>query len=310
MVMSKSNYLGLDGHTLLTFLTILESSSVSAAAEKLDVSQSAVSQTLARLRIILGDPLFVRSGQGLTPTQTALALKKPARAILDGLSGLTDLRAFDPKSERMHFVIAANDMQRDLIFPQLVRELQAENISIGFEFIPSGHPTLGMMRDAKCQLALTPMPPDGSDIIQSSLFSGKMMCFYDAQMRSPPESWEAFCEADHVRVQFAKGNTSLNVLSGVDTTEVRKPVVSVSNFNAIPRFIKGTRSIATEMDHMCLDTLSSLNVGPLPFESKPVVIYMIWHERSTNDPAHIWLRNRIQRIADQIPARMAQAQFK
>ena len=304
--MSKTNFLGLDGHILLTFLTILESGSVSVAAEKLNVSQSAVSQTLAKLRTVLGDPLFVRSGQGLTPTETALSLKKPVRAVLDGLSSLTDLRPFDPKSEKMRFVIAANDMQRDLIFPQLVRELFIEGIVAEFEFIPSGHPTLAMMRDAKCQLALTPMPPDGADIIQRLLFSGKMVCFYDGEMRGPPESWEDYCEADHLRVQFAKGRSSLDILCNIDTNAVRDPIISVSNFNAISRFVKGTRIIATEMDTMRLDTLKALDVAPLPIESSTVSIFMIWHERSATDPAHKWLRARIQSISDQIPARMAQ----
>lgn len=302
--MRKTNFLDLDGHILLTFLTILESSSVSIAAEKLDVSQSTVSHTLAKLRIILGDPLFVRSGQGLTPTATAITLKKRVQAILDGLGGLTDLRAFDPRSEKMRFVVAANDMQRDLVFPQLLRELSNEEISVEFEFIPSGHPTVAMMRDARCQLALTPLPPDGSDIFQKSLFSGKMVCFYDSSMRDPPSSWVEFCNAKHLRVQFAKGHTSLDVLQNLDKSKVRKPQVLVSNFNAIPRFIKGTPLIATEVDLMHLDTLKDLAVAPLPFESETVTIYMVWHERSTNDPSHIWLRHRIQKIADEVSSRI------
>lgn len=307
--MKKLNTQDLDGHILLTFLTILESSSVSIAAEKLNLSQSNVSHTLAKLRTILGDPLFVRSGQGLTPTETALALKLPVRAALDGLSSLTDLRSFDPKTEKMHFVVAANDMQRDLIFPQLIRELHSQSISVEFEFIPSGHPTVGMMRDAKCQLALTPITPDGSDIFQKSLFSGKMMCFYDANLREPPGSWEEFCEADHLRVQFEKGRTSLDVLRNIDMRKVRAPQVTVTNFNAIPRFIKGTRLIATEMELQRLDTLKSLDVAPLPFDSDAVTIYMIWHERSTNDPAHIWLRDRIQTIAGEISTKISDLQM-
>ena len=303
--MRNSNIMDLDGRTLLTFLTLLDCSSVSVAAEKLNISQSAVSQTLAKLRTILGDPLFVWSGQGLTATETALALKKPVRAVLDGLGGLTNLRSFDPKTERMNFVIAANDMQRDLIFPQLVRELQNEGITVEFEFIPSGHPTVGMMRDARCQLALTPLPPDGSDIFRKPLFSAKMMCFFDAGMRKPPKSWLEYCDADHVRVQFSKGHTSLDVLGNADTRMLRNPKVSVSNFNAIPRFIKGTGFLATEMETMRLETLSNLDAAPLPFQSELVTIYKVWHERSTNDPAHMWLRKRIQSIADEIPAKMA-----
>jgi DNA-binding transcriptional LysR family regulator len=302
--MKKSNYFDLDGHILRTFLAILEHSSVSVAAEKLDVTQSAVSHILARLRKILGDPLFVRSGQGLTPTERATSLKEPVQKILDGLQGLADLRPFDPKSEHMRFVIAANDMQRDLIFPQLLRETLEEGISIEFEFMPSAQPNVTMMREARCQMALTPLPPDAPDIFQTALFSGNMMCYYDKEMRGPPKNWEEYCATEHLNVRFAIGRTSLEVMPNIDKSKIRKPIVSVPNFNAITPFIKGTRMIATEMDLMYLKTLRELDVAPLPFESDKVTIYMVWHERSTNDPAHIWLRSRIQKIAAEIPTRL------
>ena len=71
--MSKIDFTDLDGKVLRAFLTILEESSVSRAADRLGVTQSAVSHTLSKLRAVLGDPLFVRSGQGLMPTERALA---------------------------------------------------------------------------------------------------------------------------------------------------------------------------------------------------------------------------------------------
>ena len=115
--MKNIDIYALDGNILRTFLVILEESSVSRAAVRLNVTQSAVSYSLARLRSVFGDPLFVRSGQGLTPTEAALSLKEPIQKILDGLSSLTDQRPFDPRTEDMHFVIAANDLQRELVFP-------------------------------------------------------------------------------------------------------------------------------------------------------------------------------------------------
>ena len=94
--MKRKNFMDLDGHTLRTFLTVLELSSVSRAAEKLDVTQPAVSHILRRLRHILGDPLFIRTGHRLTPTETALALKANAIEALDSLQRLTEQRAFNP----------------------------------------------------------------------------------------------------------------------------------------------------------------------------------------------------------------------
>ena len=175
--MKRRNFMDLDGHTLRTFLTVLELSSVSKAAEKLDLTQPAVSHILRRLRQILGDPLFVRTGHRLTPTETALALKSNAIDALDSLQRLTEQRAFNPLQEEMSFVIAANDMQRDLIFPRLLRDAMAEGISLELQFIPSGQPSVPWIRDSRCHLALTPLPPEASDIYQKIILRGRMMCF-------------------------------------------------------------------------------------------------------------------------------------
>ncbi len=303
--MKSFDFDDLDGHILKCFLAILEESSVSRAADRLGVTQSAVSHTLAKLRSILGDPLFVRSGQGLTPTETAISLKEPVQKVLDGLKGLTDQRPFDPKAESMNFVIAANDMQRELVFPQLMREARAAGIRLSLEFMPSGVPSIATLRDARCQMILTPLPPDGSDILQRKLFSGHMTCFFDGSVTTAPVSWEDYKSRDHLAVRFSGGRTSIQVMRGFDTTQLPPPVVMVSNFNAIPAFIKGSPLITTEISLMALGPLKGLDAAPLPFEVEELSVYMVWHERSQNDPAHVWLRHQVERIAAAIAPQMA-----
>jgi len=298
--MREIDFYQLDGQILRTFLVILEESSVSRAAERLEVTQSAVSHTLAKLRIIFGDPLFVRSGQGLTPTETALSLRAPARDVLNRLKSLTDQRQFDPKSEAMHFVVAANDMQRDLIFPEIVRDTGGEQIGLSLELIPSGVPSVALLRDARCDLILTPLPPDAPDLIQQKLFSGMMMCFFDRDQTEPPQSVQAYLDADHVTVHFALGGASDEVLIAPQLPHIPKPKITVSNFAGIPSFIRGTKMVSTQLEFMRLSTLRELSVSPLPFDTEPVGIFMVWHERSNNDPAHKWLRERVRQIAGKI----------
>lgn len=298
--MKEIDFHQLDGQILRTFLVILEESSVSRAAERLEVTQSAVSHTLAKLRTIFGDPLFVRSGQGLTPTETALSLRVPARDVLNRLKSLTDQRQFDPKSEAMHFVIAANDMQRDLVFPEIVRDTGRERIRLSLEQIPSGVPSVALLRDARCDLILTPLPPDAPDLIQQKLFSGMMMCFFDRDQTEPPGSVQAYLDADHVTVHFALGGASDEVLIAPQLPHIPKPKITVSNFAGIPSFIRGTKMLSTQLEYMRLSTLRELAVSPLPFDTEPVGIFMVWHERSNNDPAHKWLRERVRQIAGKI----------
>ena len=107
--MKKIDFYSLDGRGLKTFLVVLEEMSVSRAAERLGVTQSAVSHTLDKLRLALGDPLFVRSGRGIAATERAVSLQEPVRQVLDDLKGLTDQRVFDPSIGTLELTIAAND---------------------------------------------------------------------------------------------------------------------------------------------------------------------------------------------------------
>lgn len=299
-VMKKIDYRAVDGQLLTTFLYVLEECSVTKAAHRLDVTQSTVSHALARLRDFFDDPLFVRSGNTLVPTERAVALKDPVLEALDHLQGLTHQRSFDPYNEDLFFIVAANDMQRDLIFPRLIRELDEQNIPVSFELIPSGHPTTTMMRDARCHLALTPFPPDASDIIQKTVFEGSMMCFYDAEMREAPQTWEEYCGAEHITVRFPDGGTSQRALTGVDKSKIRRARVSVPNFAAIQEFVRGTKLIATEMDLMKLSSLKGLEMASLPFVSDPLKVFLSWHRRTDTEPSHIWLRGHVERIASEI----------
>lgn len=294
--MKDFDYHKMDGQLLRTFLMILEESSVSLAAERLDVTQSTVSHSLNKLRKILGDPLFVRSGQGLTPTETALSLKVPVLEVLDGLQALTDLRPFDPTSEHMQFVVAANDMQRDLIFPRLLHSAWDADIDLTLELRPSGVPSVGLLRDARCDLLLTPLPPDAADLMQQKLFSGKMKIFYDPKKREAPKTLDEYLDAVHVAVHFALGGSSDEVIVSADLVAPPKPKVSVSNFAGIPPFLVGTNLITTQFEYMQHSSLSELAMADLPFHAEPVSIYMVWHQRSTNDPAHRWLREQVREI--------------
>ncbi|WP_299664121.1 LysR family transcriptional regulator [uncultured Ruegeria sp.] len=295
--MTKIDFADLDGKVLRVFLTILEESSVSKAADRLGVTQSAISHTLGKLRQVLGDPLFVRSGQGLTPTERALSLKEPVQQVLDNMRALTEGRPFDPLSEQMDIQIATNDMPRELIFPVLLRTMRNEGVRLRLEFIPSGVPDPDLLRSDRCQLMLTPLPPDGPDIFQKRLITSPLMVYYDAAYRDPPKDWHAYSNSDHVEVRFADGRNARAVMRGVDQSQIRPPVVTLPHFNAIPPFVKGSDLISTDTALMKRGPLATLDCAPLPFECDPVSIYMVWHQRSANDPAHRWLRNRIEGIA-------------
>ena len=291
--MSKFDYLGLDGNALTTFLTVLEESSVSRAAERLGVTQSAVSHTLEKLRGIFGDPLFVRAGRGIESTAKARALQASVESVLDDLKSLTDHREFDPLVEPMEFTIAANDFPIQLIFPKLLRDLSEEGIQLRVRFIPSGIPSVSVLRASRYRLLITPTPPSDPELEKCSLIQSKMEIFYDSTVRKPPKTKKQFAESNYVEVRFSDTEASLMALPTFDPSTMKPPVISVPNFGSLAPMIKGTDRITTQLAVMKLGLLNELDSTPLLFKTGMLDLFLIWHRREHDDPAHRWLRQRI-----------------
>jgi DNA-binding transcriptional LysR family regulator len=291
--MNNIDHLSLDGNTLRTFLTVLDETSVSRAAERLGVSQSAVSHTLDKLRTIFEDPLFVRVGRGIEPTAKARALRASVESVLDDLKSLTDERNFDPLAEKMEFTIATNDFPLQLIFPKLLKELSDEGINLRIHFIPSGIPNVSSLRASRYQMLITPTPPDNPDFEKVSLVQTKMVCFYDAAIRKPPKSWKQFAKSKYVEVRFSDTESSLMALPSIDTSTMNPPTITVSNFSSLAPMIKGTDRITSQLAVMELGLLKDLDWAPLPFKTGTLNLFLIWHRRDNDDPAHQWLRQRI-----------------
>ncbi|TWT41284.1 HTH-type transcriptional regulator LeuO [Thalassoglobus neptunius] len=177
---------------LKTFLTVLEEMSVSRAAARLGVTQSAVSHALDKLRVIFDDPLFVRVGRGIESTARARSLQSSVESLLDDLKSLTDHRDFDPFVEPMEFTIAANDFPIHFVFPTLLKQLSEEGIDLRIRFIPSGVPCVSILRASRYRLLITPTPPDDAELRKISLIRSKMVIFYDAAVRKPPRTKKQF----------------------------------------------------------------------------------------------------------------------
>jgi DNA-binding transcriptional LysR family regulator len=291
--MSNIDHLGLDGYALRTFLTVLDEMSVSKAAERLGVSQSAVSHTLEKLRTIFDDPLFVRIGRGIEPTARARALRTSVESVLDDLKSLTDQREFNPLTEDMEFTIAANDFPIQLIFPKLLKELSEEGINLRIRFIPAGIPNVSILRASRYRMLITPTPPDDSDLEKVSLIQSKMEIFYDSTVRKPPKTWKQFAESRYVEVRFSDTESSLMALPSIDRSEMVPATISVPNFSSLAPLIKGTDRITTQIGAMKLGLLQDLDSAPLPFKTNALNLFLIWHRREDADPAHQWLRQKI-----------------
>jgi len=301
--MRKFDYLGLDGNALRTFLVVLEEMSVSRAADALGVSQSAVSHTLDKLRRIFGDPLFVRDGRGIESTPRARALRPSVEIILDELKALTDGREFDPQVEHMEFTIACNDFPLQLIFPTLLDQVSAEGIDLRIRFVPSGIPNVSMLRASRFRMLITPTPPDDPDLERVILIQSKMEIFYDLNVRVPPRTRKQYAASNRVEVRFSDTESSIMASPSINVSEINRPVVSVPNFGSLAAMIKGSDRVTTQIGAMKLGLLKELDSAPLPFKTETISLYLMWHRRESNDPAHQWLRQRIIETVESVTNR-------
>ncbi len=200
--MSDFDWLDLDARLLRLLVAIVETGSVTAAAHRLGVTQSAVSHLLGKLRSIVGDALFVKAGRGIVATARAEALARKARDILRDLERFAASDAFDPARWRTTFVVAANDLQRDALLPALLARLRVTAPGVALRVIPSNVPTPDMLRGERCNLILSPRPPEAAEVMQKRLFEDSYRVFYDPARRRAPRSMAEYLAADHVTVVY------------------------------------------------------------------------------------------------------------
>ena len=296
--MSKFDHLDLDGHLLQLLLAVVDSGSVTGAAQRLGVTQSAVSHLLDKLRTITGDPLFVKSGRGIAPTARAEALAAEARSLLRQLQHFAHSGDFDPARWQTTLTIAAND----LLLPALAARLRAQAPGVTLRVIPSAIPRLEMLRNDECQLIISPRPPDGADIVQKRLFEDPYRVFYDPAVREAPQSEADYLAAGHATVVY-EPRRSLDLDQHLAARGVhRRFAVLVPNFSALPAFLRGTALLATVPGLLARQTFTGLASCAPPLACPTLPMYAIWHARYQQDAAHRWLRAQLDAVVGPVLA--------
>lgn len=298
--MKNIDHLALDGRSLQLFLAVLETESVTEAAGRLGITQSAVSHTLDRLRLIFADPLFVKSGRGIVATARAEALEPTVRDLLARMKAMVSAGQFEPEHITRRFVIAANDFQRDLLLPALFRRLRATAPNLKLQIVPSGLAPVELLRKDKCDLLITPSPPDGSDILQQRLLTDEIVCFYDPHQQPAPADAVRYAAAEHIGVDFGgteKGR--LGIIVGPRDPDLRVAVV-VPNFAGIPPFMRGSQLVARLPSLMRLGLMQGFAWTALPEPLPPLPLYMVWHLRDRDSAVNRWIRDALLGVASNL----------
>ena len=291
--MRRFDHSDLDGKLLALLVAVVEERSVTRAALRLGVTQSAVSHLLDKLRGIVGDPLVVRSGRGIVPTARAELLAARARVLLDDLRGLASTGGFDPRRFTGTVTVAANDLQRDLLLPQLLQRLLAAAPGLALQVIPANVPVPELLRDGHCQLLITPRPPEAGDLVQKRLFEDRYAVYFDAGQRLAPATLGDYLAADHVTVVYHPHRLldldAVLLARGVQ----RRFVATVPGFSGLPAFLRGTPWLATAPSLLRGALMRGLAMAPPPLPCPGLPMFLVWHLRHQADPLHQWLRQAV-----------------
>ncbi len=300
--MSDFDWSDLDARLLRLLVAVVETGSVTGAAQRLGVTQSAVSHLIGKLRAIVGDALFVKSGRGIVATARAVALAVRARDILRELERFAHAETFDPARWRTTFTIAANDLQRDALLPALAARLRADAPGVTLRIIPSDAPTASMLREERCDLIISPRPPEGSDMMQKRLFQDRYRVFYDGARRTAPATRAEYLAADHVTVVYQPQRT-LDLDAHLAARGVhRKFVVMVPGFAGVPAFLRGGDLIATAPSLLLFGPFQGLASAPPPIPCPVLPMFLIWSRRDHDDAAHRWMRGEVEAAAKPVAA--------
>ncbi|HEY6814185.1 MAG TPA: LysR family transcriptional regulator [Croceibacterium sp.] len=290
-----------DLNLLVAFEVLLEERSVTRAARRLNLTQSAMSAALKRLRETLGDPILLQHGKAMIPTPHALALAPEVSAALAGLRRLTlPSTGFDPSSSARVFRVAASDYIATVLLAPLLQALESEAPHVRLEIALPAESTPERLGKGEFDLVLTPEDFVEPDHPAELLFEEEHVvagCVRNPLLAAPL-TYEGFVSAGHVAVRIDGRNTHIeNELARLGLS--RRVEVHAPSFIQAPWLLPGTGRIALMHERLAalMAPLLALRVATPPFAIPPMREMMQFHATRAQDAGLLWLRGRLRTLA-------------
>jgi len=289
----------LDLNLLVALDVLLKERSVTRTAESLNMSASAVSNALARLRDYFEDELLVQIGRKMELTPRAEGLQDAVRDVLLRIdSSIAAPPAFDPRTSDRAFRIFASDYTQLVLGPALMTLAARQKATVRFEFAPQViHPHRYLER-GEADLLIIPtgfMSPDHpSEVLYRENFV--CMVWRDGALADGRLDFDRYVAAEHVVMQPAGGRADAFegwFLKRYGIT--RRVAVQTYSFITLPALLVGTDRVATVHERVArrLVGVWPLEIQPTPLAIDPMEQAMQWHKFRTNDPGLAWLRGLV-----------------
>lgn len=301
MVIDYLNLRKLDLNLLLALDVLVEQVNVTKAAEKLDMSQSAMSYALKRLRILLDDPILIRSSRDMEATPYAQEVSVAVRQILTEIqSNILEKKPFNPDMVSGGFRIAFSDYVEATLGKSLLERLAklAPGIHIRVSNL-NRTDMLDALDGGRIDLLVDVNAPHKSWHLKQNLYQEEFVCVVDKDVSFSEMTVESYLEGPHILA-----STQDSVLGLLDKKMAQPKVAqniawSTPHLMAIPFLVTNSDYIALLPSRLAQKyaSLLGLKMLPPPPDLKDFTVSMFWHQRNDNIAQHQWLRSQLVEAA-------------
>ena len=295
----------LDLNLLVTLETLLAEQNVTRAAERLHLSQPAVSAQLSRLRELFDDPLLLPAQRGMMPTAKALELLAPLRLALDQVRRtLVEHRNFDPEKASLTVVIACTDYLQAVavrLLAVMLRE-RAPEVRIALRHLDPSQ-LESQMANGEVDLALMTPGHGPVNLRSRHLFDERYVLI---GRRGHPGlhqglSVAQFVQLDHVIVSLRGGDFSTPADDGLAALGYRRHVVmSAASFLVVPEIVSLSDFVALVPERLMRDRHEDFKIVECPFPLPGFEVSMLWHERNHGHSGQRWVRECVMELAGKL----------
>ncbi|HSI58622.1 MAG TPA: LysR family transcriptional regulator [Ideonella sp.] len=299
------DFKGIDLNLLAAFDALMNERNVTRAAVRVGVSQPAMSAALSRLRNLVGDPLFLRSAEGLLPTPRSRDLAEPiSQALRQIESALVDEPAFVPRDAALTFTLGLSDYPAFVLLPTLLQALgkQAPGVSLSVRAFSDRDSAVDLL-DAGTIDAAVGVPPTHSEsrILTRTILRDE---FVTIMRRDHPTArrgmdMKAFLALPHVLVSPEGDRHGLVDEALAKLGKRRTLALTLPQMFAAPAVVAQTDMTATVMRRVALNSAArrKLVLFPPPVKLPPVNFDLIWHRRNDGHVGQRWLRELVEALA-------------
>ncbi len=294
-------YMHLDPNLLTAFDALLEEGSVNGAAERLYLSQPAMSRTLGRIREATGDAILVRTGRNMSPTPYALSVREEVHILVQQARAvLAPKRELDLRTLERIFTLRCHDAVTNAIGASLLSRIQSQAPGVRLRLLAEGSTDTNELRHGQVDLEVGSSASTVPELHHEAIGQDRLAVAVRAD-----HPWvrgklavKRFAGGQHIIVS-RRGRLRDPIDTALEARGMRRRVIAAfPTSTAALQFVSESECAVAVPEHMCggIVRVLGLKLLSMPVDLDPVPVILTWHQRHHGDKAHQWLRKEVRRV--------------